>query len=157
MYKRQTLAYHVHTDTSMGPWWQTLSQLHQEAIAQQFAPTASHTTVVKSLISGFSPKDDDGLATSLQTWTYHQPADAEADFGLLATELKTDYPLGVHEEGFEVTRAEQTATTACVEVTLDGEDYEKITLTHMALLPTDPQPWWQNHSQAFHEKCLPSK
>lgn len=152
-YETITLAYHRHDESDSITWWQTLAQKHQTAV-DQFLPTlTAYEVVTKSLVSGHNPKDDDGLATSLQTWTYTVATDATTDFKLLAQELKNDYPLGVHEEGFEVVRADSSAQHALVEVTQDGDPYEVIEITHYTLEKSAQQPWWERHLQQFITKA----
>lgn len=153
VYETIVLAYHIHdTATSMN-WWQTLATTLHAAVTTQFGADQAPLFVTKSLVSGFSPKDDDGLATSLQTWTYAQAADATNDFTFLTTELRDDYPLGVHEDGFEVVRADLTANQATVEVTQDGELYEVITITNQPLTAAITETWWQAHEQHYRAKC----
>lgn len=109
-------------------WWETLSSAHDLAVHTRFANEPAQAVVSKSLLSGFGPSDDDGLVSSVQTWTYGSSADALTDFDVLSDELAQEYPLGMHEDGFEVKAVTISDTTTSIAITENGEAYEAIAI-----------------------------
>ncbi|MGL6007907.1 MAG: hypothetical protein ACRC1D_00435 [Culicoidibacterales bacterium] len=146
-----TLAFHAH-DTRLPTWWQNLASGHQEQVTARFPAQPTQFVVTKSLISGHSAKDDDGFASTLQTWTYEKQTDAATDFEVLVSELETTYPLGMHDDGFEVTLATMSDDTCSIVITQDGEPYETIVVEQLAVTAKSLPTWWHVHEQNVIKK-----
>ncbi|MGL5550124.1 MAG: hypothetical protein ACRDD4_10540 [Culicoidibacterales bacterium] len=141
-----------HHDSTVSNWWQTLAVDHQQLVTERFSTQPTQFVVTKSLISGHSAKDEDGFASTLQTWTYQKAADAATDFEVLVSELETTYPLGMHDDGFEVKLLSMTDDTCAIVITQDGEVYETIRIEQLQVTAKSAQPWWQAHERAVVSK-----
>ncbi len=150
----ETMIVQLRKHTEIIDWFQSLHLVHEQQVKQRFLPQPTNYVIFKSLVSGISTRDDEGITTSLQTWTYDSAINATEDFNYLIDEVTSMYPQGMHDEGFAVSYSTQTAQSLHVNITQDGDDYETIVLEQIILSDKSLQSWWQQHEQQLHHKLL---